>query len=458
MEQRSRNPRKRMAEVVYLNMQSGNGGIVVDVSRTGLGFQAACPVQPGEPMSFRFSSESLQDIEVTGDLVWTDEDRKRGGLRFGMLPVEVRQQIQRWLDEPESDVGANGQRDTFAPPRRDLPPSLHQPVARESTVESSDPGAWQGLQTPPRLNPPPARDRYSQRQAAPPPMPAESRQSGNGHADFTPVFPRRRPALSGWDDAPRSRSAAATVALTAVVAILATIAVLSILYKKQAGETFIRLGEIILGQRQEQAVDATAAAPNPAADPLSPASIPAATPKSSPAPGSADSGSSSPDHDAPSSLGAPANQAPGAPPSNAADTTASSPNNTSAPGPAQGAAADSDSAAPATGSRRPAGVAPAAPKPSSRPAQDQSDGRTELALAQDYLSRGTPKSREVAMQLLWVAVGNGNTEAEVELADLYLSGESRNCTQARILLRAAADSGNFTAGQKLEQLPHYGCR
>jgi PilZ domain len=65
---------------------------------------------------------------------------------------------------------------------------------------------------------------------------------------------------------------------------------------------------------------------------------------------------------------------------------------------------------------------------------------------------------EQAMQL-WAAVGAGDSRAEVNLARLYMKGEGvpRNCEQARILLRAAAKSGNREARQQLLKLRTSGC-
>jgi hypothetical protein len=90
------------------------------------------------------------------------------------------------------------------------------------------------------------------------------------------------------------------------------------------------------------------------------------------------------------------------------------------------------------------------------------DGHTELALAQQYL-RGSsvPQDRDIAAHLLWVAVGEGNPQAELELADLYLRTDgvpAKNCAQARILLSASSNSGNLEAGQQLAKLRDYGCR
>jgi hypothetical protein len=92
----------------------------------------------------------------------------------------------------------------------------------------------------------------------------------------------------------------------------------------------------------------------------------------------------------------------------------------------------------------------------------EDDGHMELALAQRYLrGNSVPKDRDMAAHLLWVAVGDGNPEAELELADLYLRTDGvpiKNCQQARILLSAASNSGNLDAGQQLAKLRDYGCR
>lgn len=70
------------------------------------------------------------------------------------------------------------------------------------------------------------------------------------------------------------------------------------------------------------------------------------------------------------------------------------------------------------------------------------------------------QERSIDASRLWSAVQAGSSAAEVALARLYLKGEGvpRNCQQARILLRAAAKSGNREARQQLQKLRTYGCR
>lgn len=88
-------------------------------------------------------------------------------------------------------------------------------------------------------------------------------------------------------------------------------------------------------------------------------------------------------------------------------------------------------------------------------------GQQELSIAQNYLN-GTPGTRNpaIAAQWLWKAVSKQNATALVLLSNLYLQGEgvAKNCTQARLLLVAAAKKGEATAGPKLHDLENNGCR
>lgn len=99
-------------------------------------------------------------------------------------------------------------------------------------------------------------------------------------------------------------------------------------------------------------------------------------------------------------------------------------------------------------------------------AQKQQDkmpvnGAEELAIAQTYLNgtEGKERNAEEAVKWLWKAVAKRNTDATLELSDLYLRGEgiTKNCDQARVLLDAAALKGIKTAGERLRNLQSFGC-
>lgn len=91
----------------------------------------------------------------------------------------------------------------------------------------------------------------------------------------------------------------------------------------------------------------------------------------------------------------------------------------------------------------------------------QEEGKSELAAGLAYLNGGSgQRNTSRAVQQLWEAVGDGNSEAELILASLYISGDvvAKSCEQARVLLMAAAKNGNVTAKVKLADLITEGCK
>ena len=87
-------------------------------------------------------------------------------------------------------------------------------------------------------------------------------------------------------------------------------------------------------------------------------------------------------------------------------------------------------------------------------------GKSELAAALASL-RGANGLRDSAKaaRLLWAAVQNNNSTAEVVLADLYLRGDgvAKSCEQGRVLLAAASKNGNVQGQEKLAELDANGC-
>jgi Tfp pilus assembly protein PilX len=86
--------------------------------------------------------------------------------------------------------------------------------------------------------------------------------------------------------------------------------------------------------------------------------------------------------------------------------------------------------------------------------------KSEIAAAMAFLNGDNGhRDSSKAVHLLWAAVANGNSEAEVILAGLYLRGDgvAKNCEQGRVLLNAATKSGNAQAKVKLDELNANGC-
>jgi len=72
----------------------------------GLCFHAIAPVRQEGTVRFWFLEQN-QRIEAEGELQWTDETRKIGGLRFPALPAEARQQVRNWISEAATRLAAD---------------------------------------------------------------------------------------------------------------------------------------------------------------------------------------------------------------------------------------------------------------------------------------------------------------------------------------------------------------
>jgi len=101
--------------------------------------------------------------------------------------------------------------------------------------------------------------------------------------------------------------------------------------------------------------------------------------------------------------------------------------------------------------------------PSPSPPADNSveSGQQEYLQALQVL-RSPSRASEIpsAVRLLWVAVEKGNTNAEIDLAELFRTGKgvAKNCDQTRILLSAAARKGSAEARKRLEAFLREGCK
>src|SRR3954465_7422319 len=82
--------------LVYIDIKPDNGGIVLNVSDTGLCFQSVAPVQHHQSLAISFFEQN-QSSHASGEVVWTDRTRKYGGLRFSNVTPEARGKIDELL-------------------------------------------------------------------------------------------------------------------------------------------------------------------------------------------------------------------------------------------------------------------------------------------------------------------------------------------------------------------------
>src|SRR5262249_6188529 len=118
--ERRRLSRTAVKGLAYVNLDQDNGGTIVNISEGGLCFQATLPVRSTETIRFWFAAaanqaelsrlrqtsqserrtgEMLGFVQTNSELMWTDETRRRGGLRFTDLPDESRLAIRTFIKQ-----------------------------------------------------------------------------------------------------------------------------------------------------------------------------------------------------------------------------------------------------------------------------------------------------------------------------------------------------------------------
>ncbi|MGC1105183.1 MAG: PilZ domain-containing protein [Candidatus Acidiferrales bacterium] len=277
----------------------------------------------------------------------------------------------------------------------------------------------------------------------------------------TPLFPPKnvenifaRSTPLGMEPEPDRRSgSAALLIISIVIAVGAVFAFYVRTHRQQVGNAIIRVGNTVAG------APATVTTATPSTEPASvnPAGTPSTNGSTSAAQTTAPLAVQAPPVPAtPGQLTEPGTSSPvpptapaKAPPAGAVplNTQQSNVGHGSPETLRLGASANGQSAQNA--SKAAPSVAPPAPA-------SPYSGQAEYQRAENYLNgKGVAQDPAEAAEWFWRSLEAGNTGAAIPLADLYLQGNgvSRSCTQARILLNAAARKNNSQAIQKLGQLP-----
>ena len=96
--ERRRHPRHKVPSIMYVELDSGNGGIVVNLGTDGMACQAANRVTTPKNSTLRIRLRgSGLSTEVDGKLVWLGATQKEVGISFSEVSSEARQNIEDWI-------------------------------------------------------------------------------------------------------------------------------------------------------------------------------------------------------------------------------------------------------------------------------------------------------------------------------------------------------------------------
>lgn len=403
--------RRRTQQLVYLELGRENGGVMLNLSEEGCGFQAITPVKCGETR-FGFQINGGRRIAGDAEISWADESGVMGGLRFINLPSEARKEIRSWLEETNAPM-EYGYASAAAASAAAAGAAVGARPARTNVVSDSYPREAANVrisQPEPPPPPPPPANAWSNQRTAGYPVLEEPRYQSPFTDAIVPYAaypdPRRRSA-SVW------RGIAVTATLVAVLA-------LGIVYQKEVGSSLIWMGETMSGKTKASTVV-------PADKPADDSAAPLPTTKPEVAPTATKNTNSAP--------------------ADSTDPTAADMKDAEA-------LAKGEPGSPATRTQQPAanGVT----------ASGVAD-RSVSALDRQNTAESKPEpnwSETDSIETLWGAVQAGSVSAEVSLAERFArgAGVNKNCDQAKILMKAAANKGNREARLRLYELESNGCQ
>jgi PilZ domain len=391
--------RKRTQQLVYLELGRDNGGVMLNLTEQGCGFQAITAVNLGET-TFAFQISGGRRISGDGVVVWKDQGGVTGGLKFTNLSLEARKQIRQWLEEvgapedPGSAVMATSAPDETLPRQMQRTP---EPELAEVAVPARQPRQtpWAesraaAEQTPPPMVPP----------AGAPEQVASAAPAFNAWAEYASrnALPRLEDGAQ-WPSLreeitygnPSEAKSARFWRGVALVTTLAALAAVLAIYQRDVGRSLIWLGETINGRKAPQVVPEAKADSSPVA--------------------------------APGAASEPAKQESDMTPKTDAETTAA---------------------------KEIVGVRdkqPAVSQPQSMLEQQGAPAKNEKWNGDD------------SVESLWEGVQSGSISAEMSLAERFAHGEGveKNCDQAKVLMKAAANRGSKEARVRLYELESGAC-
>src|SRR5258706_2061110 len=152
-ENRRLHARRRIDPLAYASFGPGNGGILINLSESGASFQGIAFVRTAQILNVSFKLPGTGSlIEARGEVVWSNDSEKGGGLRFIDLSEEARQRLSEWL------AGDASSSTNFAEPARSpIEPAGTLIASHENLIQSSPtPAARERLETVPVSPDPPA--------------------------------------------------------------------------------------------------------------------------------------------------------------------------------------------------------------------------------------------------------------------------------------------------------------
>jgi hypothetical protein len=90
-------PLKKPQHLVYIELGPSNGGMMLGICKEGLSYRAVSPLISDGPVNFAFALDGKNRLQGVGEIAWSEDGGKTGGLKFTNVSSEFREAIRVWL-------------------------------------------------------------------------------------------------------------------------------------------------------------------------------------------------------------------------------------------------------------------------------------------------------------------------------------------------------------------------
>jgi hypothetical protein len=118
---RRRHQRQALRSLAYVKLDQGNGGIIRDLTESGMAIQAVGRLQPGQELDLKFDLISPKvRVDARGRVAWADSGGQAGIQFLGVTP-RVQRAMRDWLlIQMLAGAAASGRDSMFSPTGMEL--------------------------------------------------------------------------------------------------------------------------------------------------------------------------------------------------------------------------------------------------------------------------------------------------------------------------------------------------
>jgi hypothetical protein len=92
-------PLKKPQQLVYVELGPDNGGMMLGICEQGLSYRVVVPLIADGPVNFAFALDGKTRLQGVGEIVWSEDGGKTGGLKFTNVSPQFQETVRAWLSD-----------------------------------------------------------------------------------------------------------------------------------------------------------------------------------------------------------------------------------------------------------------------------------------------------------------------------------------------------------------------